>query len=69
MAPISIQMWKTWARLSDAEIEQCKQHALNNIGMLRALVDILHAFSLNMFEHSKCTTNEVKIHTKQDLPT
>ena len=69
MAPISVQMWKTWAGLSDAEIEQCKQQALNNIGVLRAPVDLLPAFSLNMFEHSKCTTNEVKLHTKQDLPT
>ena len=69
MAPISIQMWKTWARLSDAEIEQCKQQALNNIGVLRGPVDLLPAFSFNMFEHSKCTTNEVKLHTKQNLPT
>jgi hypothetical protein len=32
-------------------------------------MDLLPAFSLNMFEHSKCTTVEVKLHTKQDLPT
>lgn len=69
IAPISIVMWKTWAGLSDSEIEQCKQQALNNIGVLRAPVDLLPAFSLNMFEHSKCTTTEVKLHTKQDLPT
>ena len=69
MAPISIMMWKTWAGLSDSEIEQCKQQALNNIGVLRAPVELLPAFSLNMFEHSKCTTTEVKLHTKQDLPT
>lgn len=69
MAPISIMMWKTWAGMSDSEIEQCKQQAINNIGVLRAPVDLLPAFSLNMFEHSKCTTTEVKLHTKQDLPT
>ena len=69
MAPISVQMWKTWAGMSEAEVEQCKQQAINNIGILRAPVELLPAFSLNMFEHSKCTTNEVKLHTKQDLPT
>ena len=69
IAPISILMWKTWAGLSDAEVEQCTQHALNNIGVLQALVELLPAFSLNMFEHSKCTTTEVKLHTKHDLPT
>jgi hypothetical protein len=68
-APISILMWKTWAGLFDAEIEQCKQQTLNNIGVLRAPVDLLPAFPLNMFEHSKCTTTEVKLHTKHDLPT
>ena len=69
LAPISIPIRKTWAGLSDAEIEQCKQHALNNIGVLRAPVDLLPAFPLNMFEQSKCTTTEVKLHSKHDLPT
>ena len=69
LAPISMMMWKTWAGLSEVEIEHCKKQALNNVGVLRAPVDLLPAFSLNMFEHSKCTTNEVKLHTKQDLPT
>ena len=68
MAPILVLMWKTWAELSDSEVEQCKRQALINIGVLRALVDLLPAFALNMFEHSKCTTTEVKLHTKQDLP-
>jgi hypothetical protein len=69
LAPISVLMWKTWAGLSDSDVEQCTKQALNNIGVLRAPVDLLPAFSLNMFEHSKCTTTEVKLHTKQDLPT
>ena len=69
LAPISILMWKMWAGLSGLDVEQCKKHALNNIGVLRALMDLLHAFSLNMFEHSKCTTRDVKLHTKKYLPT
>ena len=69
LAPITIPMWRTWAGISDSEMEHCKKQALNNVGVLRAPVDLIPAFSLNMFEHSKCTTNEVKLHTKQDLPT
>ena len=69
LAPISILMWKTWAGISETELEHCKKQALNNVGVLRAPVDLIPAFSLNMFEHSKCTTTEVKLHTKQDLPT
>lgn len=69
LAPISILMWKTWAGLSEVEIEHCKKQTLNNVGVLRAHVDMLPAFSLNMFEHSKCTTNEVKLHTKQYIRT
>ena len=69
IAPITIQMWRTWAGLTEADIENFRKQALNNVGVLRAPVDLLPAFSLNMFEHSKCTTTEVKLHTKQDLPT
>jgi hypothetical protein len=69
LAPITIPMWKMWAGMSETEVEHCKKQALNNVGVLRAPVDLIPAFSLNMFEHSKCTTTEVKLHTKQDLPT
>jgi hypothetical protein len=69
LAPITIPMWKTWAEISESELEHCKKQALNNVGVLRAPIDLIPTFSLNMFEHSKCTTTEVKLHTKQDLPT
>ena len=69
LAPISIPMWKVWAGFSDQEVECCKKQALNNIGVLRAPMDLMHAFPLTMFDHSKCTTLDVKLHTKQDLPT
>ena len=51
------------------KMKHCKKQTLNNVGVLRAPVDLIHVFALNMFEHSKCTTTEVKLHTKQDLPT
>ena len=69
ISPISIPMWKAWAGLSDNEVESYKKQAMNNVGVLRAPIDLLHAFPLNMYDHSKCTTLEVKLHTKQDLPT
>ena len=69
LSPISIPMWKAWAGLSDNEVESYKKQAINNIGVLRAPMDLLHAFPLAMYDHSKCTTLEVKLHTKQDLPT
>jgi hypothetical protein len=67
MAPISIPMWKTWAGFSYKEVECCRKQALNNIGVLRAPMDLMHAFPLTMFDHAKCTTLDVKLHTKQDL--
>ena len=69
LAPISIPMWQAWSGFTDQEVECCKKQALNNIGVLRAPIDLTHAFPLTMFDHAKCTTLEVKLHTKQDLPT
>jgi hypothetical protein len=69
MAPISIPMWKAWARFSENEIECCKRQALNNIGVLRAPMDVMHAFPPIVFDHATCITLEVKLHPKQDFPT
>ena len=69
IAPISIPMWKAWTGMTESEVESCKKQAMSNIGVLRAPIDLMHAFPLTMYDHSKCTTLEVKLHTKQDLPT
>ena len=69
IAPISIPMWKAWTGMTKNEIESCKKQAMSNVGVLRAPIDLMHAFPLTMYDHSKCTTLEVKLHTKQDLPT
>ena len=42
---------------------------MSNVGVLRASIDLMHAFPLKMFDHFKCITLEVKLHTKQNLPT
>lgn len=49
-------------------IQHCKKQTLNNVGVLRALADLLLAFSLNMFEHSRCW-KYIYIYTNQDLHT
>ena len=69
IAPISIPMRKAWAGMTENEVESCKKQAMNYVGVLRAPIDLIHAFPLTMYDHSKCTTLEVKLHTKQDLPT
>ena len=69
LAPISIPMWQAWTGFTDQEVDSYKKQALNNIGVLRTPMDLTHAFPLTMFDHAKCTTLEVKLHTKQDLPT
>ena len=62
-------MWKAWTSISKNEVVNCKKQAMNNVGVLRAPMDLMHAFSLTMSDHSKCIILEVKLHTKQDLPT
>ena len=64
LAPISIPMWQAWTGFTDQEVDCCKKQALNNIGVLRAPIDFTHVFPLTMFDHAKCTTLEVKLHTK-----
>lgn len=51
-----VQMWKMWARLTNVDIDNFKKQALKNMGVLKAPIDLLLVFSLNMFEHTKCIT-------------
>jgi hypothetical protein len=62
-------MWRTWANLSLDEIERLKTNVIQNIGILKDAHDIPSSFSLALFDHKKCPTTELKIHTKQDLQT
>jgi hypothetical protein len=67
MAPILIHMWRTWANLSLDEIERLKSNVIHNTRILKDAHDIPSTFSLAIFDHKKCPTTELKIHTKQDL--
>ena len=69
LAPISIPMWQAWANLSSKEVESLKSNAVNNVGMLKDPQDIRGSFSLSMFDHHKCSTPDIKVHTKQWLQT
>ena len=50
IAPISIPMWKTWVGMTENKVESCKKQTMNNIGVLRAPIDLMHAFPLTMFD-------------------
>ena len=69
LAHISVPMWKTWANLSEAEVTGLKNSAIYNTGHLKDPQDIPNAFPLSRFDHNKCSSVEVKVHTKQDLST
>ena len=69
LAPISIPMWKTWANVSTEEVEVLKTNAVYKTRILKDGVDIPNAFALSMFDHNKCQSTDMRIHTKQELKT
>jgi hypothetical protein len=62
-------MWKTWAHVSTEEVEALKANAVYKTGILKDGLDIPNAFALSMFDHNKCQSTDVRIHTKQELKT
>lgn len=69
LAPITGAMMRVWAGLDKSELEGCKSHAQNGTQCSRAPENLLKAFSLSQYEHSKCPTLPVKVHLKNPLPT
>ena len=69
MAPITTPMWKTWANMTNVEVESLQTNAVQNSGLLREPQSIPHPFPLSLFENSKCNIPLIKIHTKLDLNT
>ena len=57
-------MWHTWANLSQAKIEILKTNTIYNTSHLLEAQKIPNDFPLSMFNHQKCSTPLVKIHTK-----
>jgi hypothetical protein len=69
LAPIPISVWKLWANLSDADVRICEEKALHSTSAMVEGHAIINAFPLALYEHHKCTTTSIKVHTKQDVLT
>lgn len=67
LAPISIDMWRTWINLSPNEVEALKTNVVHNAAILKDPQNIPNSFPLALYDYHKCHTMELKIHTKQDV--
>jgi hypothetical protein len=69
LAPITINMWKTWSCMTKEEVDGLEVHTIHSIGLLREAHDIPNGFPLSTFDRQKCASTNVKVHTKQYLQT
>lgn len=69
LAPITIEMWKCWASLSDQEIAVAISNAVNNEQPLKNGCKLTAAFPISAYDPKKCNITEgVHVRTRQDLP-
>jgi hypothetical protein len=69
LAPITIEMWKCWASLSDQEIAIAISNAINNEQPLKNGCKLTAAFPISAYDPKKCSITEgVHVRTRQDLP-
>lgn len=69
LAPITVEMWKCWASLSDQEIATAISNAVNNEQPLKNGCKLTAAFPISAYDPKKCTIIEgVHVRTMQDLP-
>lgn len=69
LAPIPPAVWKVWGNLSEVDMKNCEDRALNGIGPASQGNTIANAFPLALYDHNKCPTSSVLVHTKQDVLT
>ena len=69
LAPILISTWRIWAGMTTAEIEECRNCALNNKQLIANGQNLVNCFSLYCYDHAKCPVTTVKLHIKTDIPT
>lgn len=69
LAPVPFAAWRIWAGLSKEEVSACKEHSLKGTQCIGKSEDLISAFSLYTYDHGKCSTPDVKLHVKLDLPT
>lgn len=65
LAPISIPMWRTWTNMPAEEMESLKAHSIHCTGRIKEGQPIPGAFPLSMYDHQKCSSSDLRIHTKQ----
>lgn len=69
MAPITVEMWKCWASLSEQEIATAVAQAENNEQPLKNGCKLTAAFPISTYDPKKCPITEgVHVRTRQDLP-
>jgi hypothetical protein len=69
LAPISTSVWRIWTGLSEDDMRTCSESAEQNRSAFRGKHKLLHPFSLSLFDHRKCQTEEVSILLKNELNT
>jgi hypothetical protein len=69
LAPITIDMWKCWASLSEQEVAVAISNAVHNEQPLKNGCKLTAAFPISAYDPKKCSITEgVHIRTRQDLP-
>lgn len=69
LAPIPPAVWRIWCAFTAAEIKACEELAMNGNQAFKSAIFVDHAFPLYLFDHSKCTVPDVKLHVKFEIPT
>jgi hypothetical protein len=69
LAPITVEMWKCWASLSEQEVATAISNAVNNEQPLKNGCKLTGAFPISAYDPKKCPITEgVHVRTRQDLP-
>ncbi len=69
LAPITTEMWKCWASLSEQEITTAMSNAVNNEQPLKNGCRLTASFPISAYDPKKCPIIEgVHVRTRQDLP-
>ena len=69
LAPITVEMWRCWASLSEQEVAEAISNAVNNEQPLKNGCKLTAAFPISAYDPKKCPIIEgVHVRTRQDLP-
>jgi len=66
LAPIPLFVWRVWSGLQSSEMKECKETVVNNKAISTVASTISNAFSLSSFDHTKCSTDSIKLQCKID---